>query len=469
MRFRTRGTWLAGALIALLMTGCGWKSEPRLSPPAAAPVLVTMPDFRGIVKTAAPAVVNVVVAGQPRTTESEETPLDPQDPFSQFFRKFQPQGKAPARGLGSGVIVRPDGIILTNAHVVENALSVTVKLADKREFQATVVGLDKPTDIAVLKIEAAALPTAPLGDPSRTETGDWLIAIGSPYGFENSVTAGIVSAKARSIPEEGYVPFIQTDVAVNPGNSGGPLLNVQGEVVGINAQIYTRTGGYQGLSFAIPIDVAMKVAEHLLRDGKVIRGRLGVGIQEVSQSLGVAFGLTPPRGALVATVDASGPAAQAGLKPGDIVLSLNGETLRDSRELAPWVADLKVGAVAKLGIWRDHHGMDVAVTIGELAATGDAAPVHGEKAPPGRLGIKARPLNKKERQVSKLKEGLVIEQAGGAAERSGLVPGDVILAVNGQPVDHPAQLHALAGQAGSALALLVMHGMTTLYVPVNLD
>lgn len=434
--------------------------------PAAAPT-VTLPDFGSIVRQNSPAVVNISVSGTTKVSARDIPQLDPNDPFSQFFRRFQPpQAETPMHGMGSGFIVRPDGVILTNAHVVEGASEVTVKLVDKREFSAKVVGIDKPTDTAVLKIEAQDLPTVKLGSPTRTGVGDWVLAIGSPFGFENSVTAGIVSAKSRSLPEEGYVPFIQTDVAVNPGNSGGPLLNTQGEVIGINSQIYSRTGGYQGLSFAIPIDVALKVEQQLLDHGKVSRGRLGVGVQDMNQALADSFGLSRPEGALVDMVPEDGPAARAGVKAGDIIVALNDQPIHDSRELPPLVADLKPGSEAKLTLWRDGQHEEVALKVGELQEPAQASAEPAEAK--GRLGLAVRPLSPEEHRQADIKGGLVVERVAGPAAKAGIAPGDVVLAVNGQPINDAGQLRELAAKAGKHLALLIQRGEATLFVPLDL-
>jgi serine protease Do len=440
--------------------------------PAAAPVLPVVaearPDFARIAQEYSPAVVNISTSGTTKTNMQEMPQLDPNDPMAPFFRRFQPpEGGAPARGMGSGFIVRPDGVVLTNAHVVDGASEVTVKLADKREFQAKVIGIDKPTDTAVLKIEAADLPTVRLGNPAQTGVGEWVMAIGSPFGFENTVTAGIVSAKSRSLPEEGYVPFIQTDVAVNPGNSGGPLLNTRGEVIGINSQIYSRTGGYQGLSFAIPIDVAMNVEQQLLEKGKVSRGRLGVGVQDLNQALAESFGLAKPEGALIDMVPPDGPAAKVGLKPGDVIVALNGQPVRDSRELPPRVADLKPGSEATLTIWREGKREEVRLQVGELQEQAQAA-AEPTEAPKGRLGLAVRPLSPEEQNEAEARSGLVVERVAGPAAKAGIRPGDVVLAANGQPIADVEQLRDLASKAGRRIALLVQRGGTTMFVPLDL-
>jgi serine protease Do len=477
-----RQTLIATAVIGALAAGYARFGGPTAATPVpatasaplaavpAAPAPVTLPNFGAIVKESGPAVVNISVSGTRKVSDTAVAPLDPNDPFSQFFRRFQPpvEGEAPVHGMGSGFIVRPDGLVLTNAHVVDGASEVTVKLADKREFQARVVGIDKPTDTAVLKIDAQNLPAVRLGNPADTGAGDWVLAIGSPFGFENSVTAGIVSAKSRSLPEEGYVPFIQTDVAVSPGNSGGPLLNAQGEVIGINSQIYSRTGGYQGLSFAIPIDVALKVEEQLLRHGKVSRGRLGVGVQDLNQALAESFGLPKPEGALVDRVPADGPAAKAGLKAGDVIIGLNGEPVRDSKELPPKVAELKPGSEARLSVWRDGKEQAFTLKVGELEEPQIQAANDAPDAPRGRLGLAVRPLSPEEQREAGVKNGLLVARVAGPAEKAGIAPGDLVLAVNGQPVEGAEQLRELANKAGRHVALLVQRGGTTMFVPVEL-
>ena len=324
-----------------------------------------LPDFATIAAQGGPAVVNISVSGTVKTAGMPQ--MDPDNPFFDFFRRFAPPaGEMIKRGQGSGFIVSPDGVVLTNAHVVADASEVNVKLTDKREFRAKVVGLDKPTDIAVLKIDARDLPSVRIGDPQRTRVGEWVLAIGSPFGFENSVTAGIISAKSRSLPDEGYVPFIQTDVAINPGNSGGPLFNLAGEVIGINSQIYSRSGGYQGVSFAIPIDVAMKVQGQIREHGKVRRGRFGLTIQELDQGLADSFGLAKPTGALVNAVDPDGPAAKAGVRPGDVILKLNGKDVPNSSALPPMASELPPGSTAKLEIWRGGKMLELPVKVVEL-------------------------------------------------------------------------------------------------------
>lgn len=443
---------------------------------SAAPVapVAALPDMSGIVARNGAAVVNISVSGTTKTANAPDfSQLDPNDPFYEFFRRFggqQPRGdrgERQVRGQGSGFILRDDGIVLTNAHVVDGADEVTVKLIDKREFKAKVLGVDKTTDVAVLKIDARNLPILKIGSAANTRVGEWVLAIGSPFGFENSATAGIVSAKSRSLPDDNYVPFIQTDVAVNPGNSGGPLFNMAGEVIGINSQIYSRTGGYQGLSFAIPIEVAMNVEEQIVKHGKVQRGRLGVTIQELNQSLADSFGMSKPGGALVSSIENGSPAAKAGLEPGDVILSLNGKDISTSNELPPLVADIRPGESAKLKIWRKGGSRELEVKVGaqkeEKQASGES-----KEAAQGRLGLAVRPLTPDERRQADVKSGLLVENATGAAARAGLRPGDVVLSVNGEPITSVEQFRALVTKATKRVALLIQREDAKLFVPIDL-
>lgn len=438
------------------------------TPPAlAAPT--ALPDMRSIVAANAPAVVNISVTGT-RKTAAGVPQLDPDDPFYQFFRRFGgqlPQESTPTRGLGSGFIVSADGTILTNAHVVEEASEVTVKLNDKREFKAKVLGADKASDVAVLKIDAKNLPTVRIGASLQTQVGEWVLAIGSPFGFESSASAGIVSAKSRTLPDGSYVPFIQTDVAVNPGNSGGPLFNMNGEVIGINSQIYSRSGGYQGLSFAIPIEVAMNVERQIVSTGKVQRGKLGVSIQEVNQALADSFGLAKPAGALVSSVEKGSPAAKAGLEPGDVILGVDGKTLNSAGELPAAVALKKPGEATRLQIWRKGGTRDIDVKVGSFNEE-KLASAETPSADKGRLGVAVRPLTAEEKRQAEVKGGLLVEQAGGAAARAGIRPGDIILSVNGQPIDSVDQLRGVIAKSGKKAAILLERGDSRIFVPVDL-
>lgn len=431
------------------------------------------PDFRSIVDRYGPAVVNISVEGTRRAAdESPLAEIDPDSPFGPFLRRFGPQFGAPQgeqirRGMGSGFIVSADGVVLTNAHVVADASTVTVRLNDRREFIARLVGIDRLSDVAVLRIDAHDLPTVPLGDPAQTRAGDWVLAIGAPFGFENSVTAGIVSAKSRSLPDEGYVPFIQTDVAINPGNSGGPLFNLNGEVIGINSQIYSRSGGYQGLSFAIPIDVAVQVKDQLLAHGKVTRGRLGVTVQNVNQALADSFGLGKPRGALVSQVDPQGPAAKAGLQAGDVILGLGGVEVDSSATLPQQVAALPPGSTVALALWRDGKSKTIELVVGEQAGPALAA---ADPAGPdaGRLGLAVRALSADEREQADAATGLLVTKAGGAAARAGIREGDIILSLNGRPVSSAEVLRKQVNDAGKHVALLIQRDQARIFVPVEL-
>jgi len=443
-----------------------------------APVIAPVADFSTIVARYGPAVVNISVTGEAQQQPAADTQpgvpgLDPNDPFYDFFRRFgiPQQGRGQdhqlVRAEGSGFIVRPDGLILTNAHVVNGAQEVMVKLTDRREFKARVLGADKQTDVAVIKIDASNLPTVQLGNPDTIRVGEPVLAIGSPYGFENSATAGIVSATSRSLPDDTYVPFIQTDAAVNPGNSGGPLFNLKGQVIGINSQIYSRTGGYQGLAFAIPINVAMGVSDQLVHGGKVTRGRLGVGIQEVNQALADSFGLKQLQGALVSSVEPDGPAARAGLQPGDVILRMQGKDVARSSDLPAQVAALKPGTVATLEVIRDGKPKTLAVTIGEFKDT-TLAKNSTPQDRQGRLGVAVRQLAPEEQRQAGISGGLLVEAAGGAAAKAGIQPGDVILSLNGTPISKPEQLQTLVKKAGKHVALLVQRDDARIFVPVEL-
>jgi len=432
-----------------------------------------LPDFSELVERYGAAVVNVRVTQNVKTSAEAQQPgeIDPNNPFSEFFRRFQipmPRGEEqPTSGLGSGFIVSADGLVLTNAHVVRSGSEVVVRLTDKREFKAKVVGADPQTDVAVLKIDATNLPTVKIGDPNAVRVGEWVVAIGSPYGFDNSVTAGIVSAKSRALPDGTYVPFIQTDVAVNPGNSGGPLFNMKGEVIGINSQIYSRTGGYQGLSFAIPIDVAAKVQTQLVRYGKVTRGRFGVMIQEVNQSLAESFGLKKPAGALVSSVENGSPAAKAGIEPGDVILKVDGKDIQGSMELSRYVADLKPGSAAKVEVWRKGASRELTVTVGEMKPQTVASADTGGNAQ-GRLGVAVRALTPDEQKQAGTNGGVLVENVTGAAARAGLKPGDIILALNNTPVKNAEQLRGMVAKSGKRVALLVQREDAKVYIPVDL-
>lgn len=410
--------------------------------PAQPPALRQLPDFSELVEKQGQAVVNISTTQKVSTRAMPQMPpgMDENDPMYDFFRRFVPQqpggpGSPDARSLGSGFIVSADGYLLTNAHVVDEAEEITVKLSDKREFKARVIGADKRTDIAVLKIDATGLPTVKFGDATRLRVGEWVVAIGSPFGFESSVTAGIVSAKGRSLPQENFVPFIQTDVAINPGNSGGPLFNLRGEVVGINSQIYSRNGGFMGLSFAIPIDVAMDIQSQLRANGRVQRGRIGVVIQEVTKELADSFGMKRPEGALVSSVEPRGPAEVAGIVPGDVILRFDGKPVEGSGDLPRLVGGTKPGASSIAQVWRNGATRDISVTVAELnddladprrSRRGGGAP---EAVPQSnRLGLVLSEVTPQQRRGMQIEGGLRVENITGGV-RSDLRIGDVILAV----------------------------------------
>jgi len=456
--------------VSIANASTGMTSSVQESPPKA---VITLPDFAGIVAQQGQAVVNISVSGTIKTGISAFPGFpqtDPNDPFNEFFRRFHaplPQGSTPTQGLGSGFIVNSSGVVLTNAHVVANANNVIVKFTDKREFKARVIGMDKVSDVAVLKIDADNLPTVKIGDPQFSRVGEWVIAIGSPFGFENTVTAGIISAKSRTLPDEGYVPFLQTDVAVNPGNSGGPLFNTSGEVIGINSQIFSRSGGYQGLSFAIPIDVAMKVERQILDHGKVSHGRLGVAIQEVNQQLADTFGLDKPAGALVSSVVSGSPAEKAGIEPGDVILKFNGKLISRSADLPPLVSEQEPGTPASIALWRKGKVRDISIRIGEMEVAGNSVGAGGQDNE--ELGLAVRPLTPEERKQAEVGAGLLVENVeDGPAARAGIQPGDIILSVNQEKATSVKQLKSMLAKNKKHLALLIMRGEQKMFVPVNL-
>lgn len=416
-----------------------------------------LPDFTELVEDAAPGVVNIsttrVMPDRSQAFEGfggQEIP----DIFRHFFGdRFPapPGGGGPGRSqerqsLGSGFIFSEDGYILTNAHVVEGADEIVVRLNDRRELQAELVGADAQTDVALLKVEASDLPTLEIGNSEELQVGQWVAAIGSPFGFDYSVTAGIISAINRTLPRDAYVPFIQTDVAINPGNSGGPLFNLDGEVVGINAQIFTRSGGFMGLSFAIPINVAMDVASQLREDGRVSRGWLGVMIQPVSRDLAESFGMDSPSGALIADLDPEGPAAQAGLEAGDIVLEVNGEEVERSRNLPRLIGTVDPGEEAELTIMRDGERQEISVTIGDWPESEQAEPAGTDESDAqARLGIAVAELDEAERERLGVDSGVLVRDIDprGAAAEAGVLPGDVIVSLDHHAVESASQLREL--------------------------
>jgi len=451
-------------------------AQTAVQTPASAPspaAARALPDFSALVEQYGPAVVNISTTAKVHAQAQDlQIPGEPGDPFYEFFRRFQnpaPQGDSIRKGVGSGFIVSADGYILTNAHVVDDASEVTVKLTDNREFSAKVIGADKRTDVALVKIDAKSLPVVRIGEASKSRVGEWVAAIGSPFGLENTVTAGIISAKSRSLPDENYVPFIQTDVAINPGNSGGPLFNMAGEVIGINSQIYSRTGGYMGLSFAVPIEVAMKVKTDLQKYGKVSRGRLGVTIQGMSQELADSFGLKKPQGALVAAVESKSPAEKAGIKTGDIILGVDGRDIENSIDLPRLIGESRPGTQVKLKIWRQGDTRELSASLGEAPAEKVAKADSPSKTKPSKLGLAVRPLTDEERKQIESEGGLLVEQADGPAARAGVQAGDVILAFNNQTLKSVDQLRRLVDKSRGAVALLIQREGSKIYVPVKLS
>jgi serine protease Do len=488
MQFRTRTlVWSAAGLLAVgTATGLSAQTILHAAAPAAAgnsipaaanslPIpLGSAPNYRAIVARNQAAVVGITTAGTMNTSSPQESGddsgSDDDSPPAQLFRGL-PFGQPRHRGLmhaqGSGFLISSDGLVLTNAHVVDGAKEVTVKLSDHREFKAKVLGADRSSDIAVLRIDAHDLPTVRLGDSDQLGVGDYVLAIGEPFGLEETATAGIVSAKGRSLPGDGYVPFIQTDAAVNPGNSGGPLFDANGAVVGINAQIYTNSGGYQGVSFAIPINLAVQIKDQIVKTGKVAHSRLGVEVQTLDQSLADSFKLKTPNGALVAKVVPDSAAAQAGVKVGDVILKFDGTPILDAGQLSARVGVAAPGDKATLEIWRDGKTMSLSATVGN-AVQGTTADAGTGGSAPARLGLALRPLNPEERQQAGVAGGLVVEQSQGRAAEAGIQPGDVVLSVDGTAVQTVEQLRKMVKDHDKQIALLIQRGDARLFVPVTL-
>ncbi|MEO6015632.1 MAG: DegQ family serine endoprotease [Polaromonas sp.] len=454
---------------------------PALVAAGVASAPMTLPDFSQITERYGPAVVNISVTGTTKVSDESQAQGDEEgpsgDPLFELFKRFQ-QGQRPGagrgaapeivRGQGSGFIVSADGIIMTNAHVVRDAKEVTVKLTDRREFRAKVLGVDPKTDIAVLKIQARDLPVVTIGKTSELKVGEWVLAIGSPFGFENTVTAGVVSAKGRSLPDDSAVPFIQTDAAINPGNSGGPLFNSRGEVVGINSQIYTRSGGYQGVSFAIPIDLAARIKNQIVATGKVEHARLGVAVQEVNQTFADSFKLDKPEGALVSTVEKGSPADKAGLQSGDVIRKVNGQAIVSSGDLPALISLAAPGDSIKLDIWRQGAARELTARL--ASADDKTAQVTNKKDSPsqGRLGLALRPLQPDEKQETGIDTGLLIQQASGPAALAGVQAGDVLISINGVPVKNVEQVRTAVAKSDKSVALLIQRGNSKIFVPVNL-
>lgn len=462
-------TWFKGESV---------KTGNQMQNPADAPrgLVATSgaPNYRAIVENAGPAVVGITTEGLSKAGTAQLPEGLEDNPLFKYFGSTPGfDGQAPGAGMlvhgqGSGFIISKDGLILTNAHVVANAEEVTVKLNDRREYTAKVLGSDEASDVAVLKIDADNLPVATMGDSTRLGVGDYVLAIGSPFGLEQSATAGIVSAKSRSLPGDSYVPFIQTDVAVNPGNSGGPLFDASGRVVGINSQIYSRTGGYQGVSFAIPINVALNVKDQIVATGKVTRPRLGVTIQDLNQSLADSFKLQSPSGALVSSVAPGSAAAKAGLQPGDVILKYNGQAIVQSGDLPALVSLGKPQENVTLEIWRNGKKLEKSA---ELKASTEKLAFRDNSGAPvgkGKLGLAVRPLSPEELDSAKLASGILVEQSAGPAAKAGIDAGDIILSVNGTQVKSVDQLRSIVEKESKQVAVLIQRDGNRIFVPLRL-
>jgi len=448
-----------------------------------------LPDFTELYERQGPAVVSIDVTQKARKQRFPDISED--DPFYEFFRRF---GQVPRNGpgggqqrefetqsTGSGFIISPDGYIVTNAHVVDDANEVTVRLSDKREFVAKVIGSDARTDVSLLKVDATDLPRVAIGDPDKLRVGEWVVAIVKPFGLENTMTAGIVSAKGRDLPQENLVPFIQTDVAINPGNSGGPLFNMKGEVVGINSLIYSRTGGYMGLAFAVPIDIAMNAVTQLREKGRVTRGRIGVQIQEMTKETADAFGLKQASGALVNSVEKDGPAAKAGVQPGDIILKVEGRDVHSSNDLPRIITAIRPGTKVTLNIWRKGSAKDIPVVIAEMKEDAAAAntprrganPAPKEKAKPNRLGLVLSDLTDEQRKSIDLPSGGALVEDVVGVVRGNVQPGDVIVAIiqRGTPIEvkNAAQVNDYLAKLdkSAAVTLQVRRGDQTFYTTLK--
>jgi serine protease Do len=472
-----------GSALLLALPAYSQAQTPMTMPLATpAATVAALPDIASIAARLGPAVVNISVSGTRQVSTAQPVPgqEEPSDSESnaamqEFFRQFQRQyGGLPAQipmpvqGSGSGFVISADGLIVTNAHVVKHAQEITVKLTDRREFKARLLGTDPLTDVALLKIEAGNLPSVNLAATPQTRVGDWVMAIGSPFGFENTVTAGVVSATRRPMPGDGFAPYIQTDVAINPGNSGGPLINMRGEVIGMNAMIYSRTGGFQGLSFAIPIEVVRNVARQIAATGAVQHARLGVSAQEVNQILAESFKLPRPMGALLVEVDKGTPAEAAGLTSGDIVLSINGKPIELASDLSEIVGQSQPGDTLDMAVWREGRSKPMRATLAGARPAVQAAVAAAEPGPNGgRLGLTLRPLRPDEKGTDGKLAGLMVEKAGEAATRAGVQVGDVLLAVGGKPVTELRQLHNAVPATDKVIALLVLRGSARIYMALR--
>ena len=477
LQSRGRGrAWLSALALSITVAAASLAAAPLRAQ--------SLPDFTELVEKVGPAVVGVRTTERTRTARSGGGPEIDED-MLEFFRRFgipmpnrpnprnpqpSPDGEPQQRGLGSGFVLSADGYVMTNAHVVDGADEVFVTLNDKREFKAKIIGADKRSDVAVVKIEASGLPTVRIGDVGRLKVGEWVIAIGSPFGLENTVTAGIVSAKSRDTGD--LLPLIQTDVAINPGNSGGPLINMRGEVVGINSQIYSRSGGYQGISFAIPIDEASRVSEQLRTSGRVSRGRIGVTIDQVTKEVAESIGLGKPTGAMVRSVEAGGPAEKAGVEAGDIITKVDGRAVEKSGDLPRIVASVKPGSKATLQVFRRGGYRDLSVTVVEFEAERTARTSERDTKPQptvGTLGVAVADLTDAQKRELKIKGGVRVESAEGAAARAGVREGDVVLSLDNTEITNAKQFEGLAAKLdkSKAVTLLVRRGDTVNFLIVR--
>lgn len=461
------------AAAAIVFSGAILSSAPTVATelaPQATVATTQLPDFVQLVEKYGKGVVNISTVREARVIEGAD-PFGFDERHAEIFRRFGfpipfggPRQEPERRGTGSGFIISADGLILTNHHVVDGADEIKVRLTDNREFTGKVLGSDAKTDIAVVKIEAKDLPYLTMGNSDELKVGEWVAAIGSPFGLDNTVTSGIVSAKSRKLPSDQYVPFIQTDVAVNPGNSGGPLFNMKGEVVGINSQIFSTSGGFMGLSFAIPSNLAMQIKDQLVKNGKVTRGRIGVVIQSVTQDLAESFGLKTPQGAIVSQVEKDGPAAKAGLQEGDIITAVNGKTIDDSVDMPVIIGSMAPGSTAKLSVIRNNKNMTIDVTVEEAKSEGFTQ--SGKATAANKLGVTVRPLNAEE-QAKAETEGLLVTESTGAARKAGIREGDIIVNVNGVKIAKTEDL-AKVLEKNKNLRVLVQRRDGRIFIPVRL-
>lgn len=463
------------AAAAIAFSGALLSATPAVASglaPQATVASTQLPDFVQLVEKYGKGVVNISTVREARVVEGAD-PFGFDERHAEIFRRFGfpfpfgggPRQEPERRGTGSGFIISADGLILTNHHVVDGADEIKVRLTDNREFTGKVLGSDAKTDIAVVKIEAKDLPYLTMGNSDELKVGEWVAAIGSPFGLDNTVTSGIVSAKSRKLPSDQYVPFIQTDVAVNPGNSGGPLFNMKGEVVGINSQIFSTSGGFMGLSFAIPSNLAMQIKDQLVKNGKVTRGRIGVVIQSVTQDLAESFGMKAPKGAIVSQVEKDGPAAKAGLQEGDIITAVNGKAIDDSVDMPVIIGSMAPGSIAKLSIIRNNKDMTLDVKV-EEAPNESASSNASKTAAANKLGVTVRPLNDEEKAKAET-EGLLVTESTGAARKAGIREGDIIVNVNGVKIKKTDDL-ARVLEKNKNLRVLVQRRDGRIFIPVRL-